>query len=154
VNSLRRQATLFLRHAELDRLRLKWNPEQASLISTHVTLIREDEVDDWEALAERLGRTQVSVQLEFGKPQRDGHFVYYPCVAGQDLFQRLRCELLQVSLEMLHKPQPHITLIHPRNGHCTDTKFAEVLELAQPFGWCFDTVSLIEQTAGGCWREI
>ena len=44
---IRRQATLFLRHREsVESIRRQFNPAQAELISAHVTLCREDEVED------------------------------------------------------------------------------------------------------------
>jgi hypothetical protein len=133
---------------------MRWNPLQAQLIRSHVTLIREDEVDDWSQLAKRLQGVPVSLCLEFGSPKRQQHFVYYPCIAGQAAFHQLRCELLQVKSEAVRVQEPHITLIHPRNGVCTDATFAEVLQMAAPFSCHFHEVTLIEQAQGGRWLPV
>ena len=53
------------------------------------------------------------------------------------------------------KQIPHVTLIHPRNGTCTDQVFADIAATVNsPFRWTFREVMLIEQEDGGVWQVI
>ncbi len=49
---------------------------------------------------------------------------------------------------------PHVTIIHPRNGVCTDNAFAEIQRMLPPFQWTFSEISLIEQINGGPWKKL
>lgn len=149
----RRQATLFLRGRRvIEDVRARFNPEQSRLIDAHVTLCREDEVDDWPRLAARLrGRPPVGVTLEFGEPVRQGDMLFLPCSGSTSAFDEVRANLLG---HRVRKHEPHITLIHPRSGKCTDEIFEMARSLIKPFSHTFDEVSLIEQTAGGIWRSF
>ncbi|MBK7391876.1 MAG: 2'-5' RNA ligase family protein [Chloracidobacterium sp.] len=152
----RRQATLFLqRPSWVNRLRIDLNPAQAKLIDAHVTLCREDEVSDWSELGHRLKdlRSQV-VTLEFGPPHRDGDLVYIPCVGSTDAFDDLRNMLLGSASAKPRKHNPHITLIHPRNGVCSDADFASIISVFEPFSYTFDEVAFIQQENGGIWETV
>ena len=52
------------------------------------------------------------------------------------------------------KHDPHITLIHPRNGICTDSIFEEIASQMVSFSTTFRSVALIEQFDGAKWREL
>lgn len=149
----RRQATLFLRgRFPIDDIRARFNPEQSRLIAGHVTLCREDEVHDWDSLAAKLRSTPPDpVTLGFGSPVREGNMLFLPSSGSVAEFDDLRAYLLDPPVR---KHEPHITLIHPRNGKCTD----EVLELAtslvKPFSHTFGEISFIEQAEGKVWKII
>lgn len=151
MSESRRQATLFLRdHETVRSVRLEFNPIQAALIEPHVTLIREDEVADWPALARRVATgVQEKVRISFGPPRREGNLVLLESVDQSD-FDDLRARLLD-------GPRPHgahVTLVHPRNGSCSDADFAAIGARLGPFEWTFDEIAFIEQKAGGPWRIL
>ena len=149
--AVRRQASLFLRNVPaLERLRTRFNPEQAKLIPAHVTLCREDEVQDWTALEDRIRCLQpIAITLGFGTAIRDGNFVYLPAVAGVEQFDELRrqllCERLGDATTEPRKQMPHVTVVHPRNGVCSDAIYHEISQLP-PFTVQLRQISLIEQT--------
>jgi 2'-5' RNA ligase len=140
---------------EIEELRFEFNPVQAQLIPPHVTLCREDEINDWCSLERRIKEVlPVQITLGFGCPIRDGNLVLLPAVSGTEDFDELRNRLLGSHLMEPRKQSPHITLIHPRNGVCTDAIYAQIVRRIQPFSWTFRHISLIEQTAGGPWLRI
>lgn len=156
MDVLRRQATLFLSgFGDIQKVRTEFNPEQARLINAHVTLCREDEVADWEALAVRF-RASVphTVTLEFGLPRRDGNLLYLPNLGPTVEFDQLRNILLSNSRSSARKHHPHITLIHPRNGVCTDAIFETVSARLKPFSYTFNEISFIRQENGGVWETV
>jgi 2'-5' RNA ligase len=152
----RRQASLYLSgFPEIEALRREFNPVQAQLIPAHVTLCREDEVDDWEAIAKRIVALRpVSVTLRFGGPVRDGNLVLLPTVGLTESFDQLRFDLLSKQGAAPRKHLPHITMIHPRNGVCTDAIFEEIAARILPFTATFREISLIEQRDGGVWKPF
>lgn len=154
----RRQATLYLpapHAAPIERLRAAFNPAQHALIRAHVTLCREDEVADWEDVARRLGAIEsLAITLAFGHPVRSGNLVYLPAVGSTARFHQLRLSLLDGPGRQVRSHDPHITLIHPRNGSCSDEIFASLVRRYTPFEATFRTVSLIVQIAGEAWRDL
>ena len=154
----RRQATLYLPPAyaaEIERLRAACNPAQHALIRAHVTLCREDEVHDWDELAKRLTAIgPVSVALAFGAPVRDGDLVYLPATGSTASFDQLRASLLDRPAASIRRQAPHITLIHPRNGTCSDATFASILARCSPFDVTLRAVTLIAQVDDGPWQDL
>ena len=153
IVAVRRQASMFLTSVpDIEDLRCEFNPVQAKLIPAHVTLCREDEVDDWGGLERRIQEMlPIQITLGFGCPIRDGNLVLLPAVSGTEYFDEFRNSLLGNQLVKPRKQSPHITLIHPRNGVCTSAIFDQIAGRIQPFSWTFRHVSLIEQTDGGPW---
>lgn len=151
--TIRRQVTLFLPNAtDIETIRARYNPGQAKLISAHVTLCREDEVSDWISFAKRLAEQPLlSLVLTFGTPVREGDFVYLPVLHGSDSFQQLRRELLGGEPRI---QTPHVTLIHPRNGKCTDAIYEDIVQHISPRTVTFQRISMIEQMDGGVWQII
>ena len=153
----RRQATLYLpppHAAAIDKLRLAYNPVQHDLIRAHVTLLREDEVQDWDEVACRLKTCPpIAVTLAFGAPVRDGNLVYLPAIDSTATFDHLRATLLSRAEAVVRKHEPHITLIHPRNGVCSDEAFAAIVSGCPPFTATFREVTLITQDDGGVWKD-
>jgi 2'-5' RNA ligase len=155
----RQQLTLFVPEpwrSRLDALRERLDPVQASLISAHVTLCREDEIDalDAQAIFERVESwPHGPVTLQFAEPVHfGGHGVLLPCHAGAAQFHRLRQWLLGDPNVRVH--DAHLTLAHPRNARAvgnTDTALASCpssLELHLP------RVALIEQHGAERWRVV
>ncbi len=147
----RRQATLLLRgNSDVDAVRREFNPIQAELIDSHVTLIREDDVSDWNELGKRIAGLDLSpITIRFGSPERDGDLVLIRA-ADPESFDRLRAQLLDAP----RKHGAHVTLIHPRNGVCSDADFEIISSRIRPFEHTFDELSLIEQVNGGRWKVV
>ena len=151
--AIRRQATLFLRDASaIDRLRRAFNPRQAALIASHVTLCREDEVGDWDQVRERMARVPSPVTLSFGPPVREGDLVYLPGKDEDGSFCSLRQYLLDTVEPRDHKP--HITIVHPRNAVCSDEAWEAIQQAVEPFVYTFREVSFILQQDGGIWNVL
>ena len=152
----RRQASLYLDDASIvEGLRNRFNPAQAALIPAHITLCREDEVSDWPALEDRIrALVPIALTLEFGLPVRDGNLVYIPVVGSTESFDRLRHDLLAADGKSPRKQWPHITLIHPRNGLCTDEIYDQIVKTITPFTAMLREISLIEQHDGGVWHRF
>ncbi|MFO0940531.1 MAG: 2'-5' RNA ligase family protein [Pirellulales bacterium] len=151
VTSLtRKQASLYLTNVpQVEAMRWKFNPQQAQLIPAHVTLCREDEVDDWQLLHERIEAIKdFELTLSFGEPKRDENFVYLPIVDGDDRFHDLRRVLLD---KEPRRATPHVTIIHPRNGICDDQAFHEIRREITPFQFTFREIFRIQQFAGEGW---
>ncbi|MEP6944471.1 MAG: 2'-5' RNA ligase family protein [Acidobacteriota bacterium] len=149
MKNSRRQVTLFLSgHPAVEALRQQFNPAQAGLIGAHVTLCREDEVDDWHEMSRNLSTIESPVELAFGRPVRDGDLVYLPAAGSTEDFDRLRFHLLGPDGR---RHSPHITIIHPRNATCTDSIFGEIEGRSIPFSHTFVEAAIIEQTNGAAW---
>jgi 2'-5' RNA ligase len=153
----RRQASLYLPDGEdrrrIEILRRRFNPAQAAIIPAHVTLCREGEVADWDALADRARQLHpISIQLRFGPPVREGNLVFLPATGPVEHFDDLRAALLVGGRNPPRRETPHITLVHPRNGTCDDEAFSQIRAAAMPFSVTFTAVMLIEQRNGGVWR--
>lgn len=164
----RRQATLYVPppfDADLDAIRIQYNPLQQALIRPHITLCREDEVRDWDELSSRLSMlAAIDVNLTFGGPVREGNLVYLPAIESTESFDQLRFDLLcdgKVGDGKLddgksspRKHNAHLTLVHPRNGVCTDETFEEIQSACMHMAIHFRCVTLIEQIDGGPWRDL
>lgn len=170
----RRQASLFLASCPvIEEVRHRFNPAQSRLIPPHLTLCREDEVSDWSELANRIAKmSPIALAMAFGNPERDENFVYLPIIDGEEQFDALRYQLLcNVDVAdadgehaqrdpvaggkwMPRKQTPHLTLIHPRNGICTDSIFDEICRSISPFKIVLTEIVIIEQTDGGPWSVI
>ena len=154
----RRQATLYLSapgSTAVESIRSRFNRVQFDLIRAHVTLCREDEVYDWDEFASRLSAlSSIEVALEFGMPVRDDNLVFLPTIGSNESFDTLRNLLLSTQGSLPRKHNPHITLIHPRNGICTDQVFDEITSRFKPFSSTLRYVTLVEQTKGGRWQGL
>ncbi|MBL8518894.1 MAG: 2'-5' RNA ligase family protein [Betaproteobacteria bacterium] len=153
----RRQASLYLPDGDerrrIEILRRRFNPAQAALIPSHVTLCREGEVADWDELAARAGALpSIQVTLRFGPPVREGNLVFLPATGPVAQFDDLRAALLSGGRAPPRRETPHITLVHPRNGVCDDAVLGEIRAATQPFTMTFSAITLIEQRNGGVWR--
>ena len=155
------QATLFIDEPfkeSIEKIRRKYNPEQYSLIGCHITLLRDDELTDIENVTKNLSElNEYMLEINFGNLRRsdDGKGVLIEGKGSNHSFHSLREKLLANTginnISILH---PHITLIHPRNGNCTDEIFEELKKQKLPSKIPFKTVSIIEQLNGGKWNIV
>jgi hypothetical protein len=150
----RRQASLYVTgQSHIEAVRFRYNPMQARLIPPHVTLCREDEVTDWDGFQNRLASLRpIEITLTFGVPVREDNFVFLPVLGGLEEFQSFRQAVLSKDAR-IHTP--HLTLIHPRNGMCTEQIFADISKtITAPFPYTFHEVRIIEQEDSGVWSVI
>ena len=156
---IRHQLTLFVDKNEaggIENIRKKFNPEQYRLIDSHVTLCRENEIENISIVLDNLQHIDsTKIAIQFGEPLRfnNGKGVLLPALVNEQ-FQTLRSKIL-AGLELtvtLH--EPHITLMHPRNSECTDEIFKTIQESQLPKFLTFDKISLIEQVNCGQWQIL
>lgn len=153
---VRNQASLILPDRDaIEAVRWQYNPVQANLIPAHVTLCREDEVQDWERLTERaMSLMPMDLVLGFGRPMRQDGLVAMPVVSGVETFDAIRERLLSEGGVRPRRHTPHLTLIHPRNGTCSDAEFEALSNRLTPFVARFDRIHWIQQRDGGVWSNI
>lgn len=157
---IRRQLTLFVNPTdaqEIEAVRKRFNPSQQELIACHVTLCREDEIDNIEATLANLQKlNSIEISINFGRLIRfdNGKGVMLPAYGDNESFHQLRSKILTGVVETIRRPEPHITLIHPRNSSCTDEIFEEIQNLHFPSKIVFTRISLIEQIDGGKWSVL
>ncbi len=160
--SLRRQLTLFIAPHEagaIESVRQKFNPRQFEIIKAHVTLCRENEIQNLEKVIANLLmiiRTQPPIVIELGKVTRFDHGkgLWLPAANGNKEFECLRNRVLSGLTDNPGKQDAHITLIHPRNATCTDDIFEQIEKVDLPTRLMFNRISLIEQENSGPWNTI
>lgn len=158
---IRRQLTLFVDKnsaVEIESIRKKFNPRQHELIDSHVTLCREEEIQDIDKVLESLQNldTSSAITIQFGQVTRfeNGNGVLIPALGDNEQFHRLREKILPTINKIVRRHEPHITLMHPRNSRCTDDVFKEIQSTKLPGYLKFAKISLIEQVNGGQWQII
>lgn len=154
------QLTLFLDNIEskeIEGIRKKFNPEQYKLIESHVTLCREDELEQIEKVILNLKKLDFDyVTIDFGKVVRCSNEkgVLIPAIGDNKQFQKLREKILHEVVEKPRTHEPHITLMHPRNSNCTDEIFKQIEKCYFPDKIKFKKISLIEQEIGAKWNVL
>ncbi len=156
---IRRQLTLFLQKESsevVEEIRKKFNPKQFELIKAHVTLCREDEIENLESILTNLASLkEKSITIRFEKPERfdNGKGVYLKSDDAQE-YHKLRQQILKTIINSPRKQTPHITLMHPRNSICDNEIFEEISDKKFPLDFTFNEISLIEQEKRGRWKLI
>lgn len=141
----------------MEAARGRFNPKQQALIDSHVTLCREDEIENIDALLNNLQQLDMpQISITFGPVTRfeNGIGVMLPASGDNESFHWLRSKVLAGTSATIRRPEPHITLMHPRNSTCTDEIFSIIQEMHFPTKLIFDNICLIEQLDGGPWRTI
>lgn len=157
---IRQQLTLFVSpkdSKEIENIRRQFNPKQYHLIDSHVTLCREDEIENISFILDILQQLDTSkITIRFGQTTRfdNGFGVLLPALRDNEEFQQLRLKILTGLGMTVRRHEPHITLMHPRNSTCTDEIFKEIQKINLPTSLSFDTISLIEQVDGGQWQIL
>lgn len=156
-NAIRRQLTLFVNDTggEIEFIRKQFNPLQSLLISAHVTLCREDEIEQIEKVIQNLKSLKLDfpLKIRFDPVERfeDHKGVWLPGSKDNKQFQELRKSVLCAVTDAPRQHRPHLTLMHPRNSTCTDTIFDQIRLHTLPTELSFDEISLIEQKDGRRW---
>lgn len=160
TNNIRRQLTLFVdsKDAEaIEQVRQKFNPRQFELIKSHVTLCREDEIENLEhVILNLLSLTETELVVEFGAAKKfdNGKGILLPAKTDKIEFQELRRKILRGINDNPRVHEPHITLMHPRNSICTDNIFGQIEKTELPTKINFRRISLIEQKDTGPWNIL
>lgn len=160
MTNIRRQLTLFVNPPDdeiIENVRQKFNPRQSELIRGHVTLCREDELEDIDQVLNNLNQLkQKIISIKFGRVIRfdNGKGVLLPAAKENTAFQKLRQRLLAGIIDKPRRQEPHITLMHPRNSTCTDSIFEQILKIELPNKLTFNKISIIVQEGDNIWKII
>ena len=160
MNLKRIQLTLFVEEkdsAAIEQVRSTFNSAQYDLIKSHVTLCRENELTDLEKVTQNLlTLNHEAINIHFGAAVRfsDGKGLLMPAIGANEHFHAVRKLILKGIIDEPEIQEPHITLIHPRNGICTDEIFEETKNIILPKSLGFSKISLIEQVNGGKWKVL
>jgi hypothetical protein len=160
MTKTRTQITLFINENDakiIEEIRQKFNPKQHALIQSHVTLCREDELENMEQILDNLAHLQHNpTTINFGNIIcfSDKKGVLIPAIGSLESFENLRKDILKSIIENPRIQEPHITLMHPRNATCTDEIFAEIQKYDLPNALKFCEISLIEQELGQKWHVL
>jgi 2'-5' RNA ligase len=138
----------------IEEVRKTVDPIQSALIPAHITLCREDELDDLSKLHDRLSSIPFKpLTLRFGKPEIfSGRGLLLNCVEGADDFRLLREYLLDS--KNIKNQMPHITLAHPRNPKSAGNLLSAAAALPDVITINFPAIYLIEQKAIAPWRIL
>ncbi|MEL7221110.1 MAG: 2'-5' RNA ligase family protein [Bacteroidota bacterium] len=156
----RKQLTLFLETSEsesIERIRKKFNPKQFALIKSHITLCREDEIEDLSLVLNNLAQMEVEeFELSVNGLERfsEGKGVFIKMADEERKFHQLRTVILQNGHSVPREHQAHITLMHPRNSTCDDEKFKAIQQVELPQKLRIRKICLIEQEMGKAWRVL
>ncbi len=160
MNLKRIQLTLFVEEkdsAAIEQVRSTFNPEQYHLIKSHVTLCRENELTEMDKVIQNiLSLDQDTIKIKFGAAVRflNDIGVLMPAIGANEHFHSVRKLILKGIIDDPAIQEPHITLIHPRNGNCTDEIFEEIKKIRLPNSLGFNKISLIEQVNGCKWKAL
>lgn len=160
MKNVRKQLTLFLSDQKelIEKIRLEFNPIQYGLIGAHVTLCRENEIADLNAVIKNLKsiHLQQPLKIDFNLMERfdQGKGLFIPAKQDNKAFHLLRALVLKDLPGMYKATMPHITLMHPRNSTCTTQIFNKIKNIELPKTLYFDKISLIEQVNGEKWTTI
>lgn len=159
MDRIRKQLTLFINepNGNIEKIRAEFNSEQFNLISAHVTLCREDEIEPIKQAIERLKSISLEkpIRIELKKAERfaDGKGVFISAFGDNKEFNKLR-EMVLGQTELKKEQVPHLTLMHPRNSTCTDAIFEKIKNHDLPTELEFGKVSLIKQVNDGKWIVV
>lgn len=155
----RRQLSLYASVASstaIEAVRAVVDPVQHRLIPAHVTLCREDELQDLHSVEDRLSNISFApITLTFGRAEAFfDHGILLPCVSGEPAFRALRQTVLGRS-DIKYQP-PHMTLAHPRNPRAPGNSLPGAVRLLPvSITLEFATIHLIEQQqAAQPWRLL
>ena len=103
ICNIRRQLTLFVDAKDveqIEQIRQGFNPRQFDLIKAHVTLCREDEIENLEQVISNLHlltQTQQNIFIEFGKVARfdNGKGLFLPATNNNEELHNLSREVLK-----------------------------------------------------------
>jgi 2'-5' RNA ligase len=137
MTQIRRQLTLFIEgsNKNIENIRRHFNPVQFDLIAAHVTLCREDEIEQILDIKKRLNSIKLkeSLQIEFKEVERfaSGKGVVLPGSQLNAEYIELRKAILDQEI-FIKEHSPHVTLMDPRNSTCSDEIFEQIQQVELP----------------------
>ena len=140
----------------IEAVRALVDPVQHRLIPAHVTLCREEDLDEVDTVRARLEALRFApVVLRFGAAVAfSSHGWLLPCLDGEDAFAALRARVIGTE-RALRVQVPHLTLAHPRNAKAIGNTPTNATQLPAPLALGFATIALIEQDdATTPWRVV
>ena len=153
------QLTLFLSGPAAERVeavRRVLDPVQFKLIPAHVTLCREDELEELRPLLlqRRLKASGIGpLNLVFGPAEEfSTHGVLLPCISGEEEFRALREAVLGTTV--MRSQQPHITLAHPRNPKAPGNNPTAAAALGSGLKARLASVCRVQQDGGEPWQVL
>lgn len=156
----RKQLTIFLDKIEsepIESIRRKFNPKQFELIKSHITLCREDEIEELSRIQKNLEnidlyefKLHTNGLIRFS--EKKGLLISINDKEGK--FCRLREIILKNGNDIPREHKAHITLMHPRNSICNDENFDEIRKVKMPKIISIRKISLIEQELGKEWKTL
>jgi 2'-5' RNA ligase len=157
MHETRKQLSLYVpanEAKEIEAVRKIVDRIQSNLIPAHITLCREDELDELSTIKARLAHIPLKpITLRFGKPEIfSGHGLLLNCIDGEDEFRLLREYLL--AAKNIKNQRPHITLAHPRNPKLNENLLGNTSWLPEMIEITFPTIYLIEQARNEPWRVL
>lgn len=157
---MRRQLTLFVQKNDsrrIEDIRYRFNPQQSDIINSHVTLCREDEIENIGQVLHNLEKLkQRPIAITFGQIAKfdNGKGVYMKPTGDNNDFHQMRTEILKGVNDNPRRQEPHITLMHPKNSTCTAGIFERISKMDIPTSLIFNKISLIEQEGNNAWKII
>ncbi|TXI90452.1 MAG: 2'-5' RNA ligase family protein [Burkholderiaceae bacterium] len=153
---IRYQLSMFVQEAEaleIEAWRRQLDAVQFALISAHVTLVREDELQNLDRLWLHVKTNKLEpLNLVFGAAQRSfEHGVLLPCIDGQSAFHQLRQSILGDGARDMHA---HMTLAHPRNPRSSANTDDILQRIPSPLSFRFARISLIQQIDHAAWQIL
>ena len=110
-------------------------------------------MDNWQDLAQRLTDLKsFELSLSFSKLVHEGNLVYAKPDEPNG-FQHLRALLLAREGFAPRIHDPHITLVHPRNGVADGKLFEQIRGCFKPFVCSLPVVTFIEQNGVEPWND-
>ena len=159
MKSTRKQLTLFFEEESdsIEKIREMFNPEQHKIIRSHITLCREDEIEEIETILynlENLKTEYFELELSGLKRFSEGKGVLITIIDTKNYFKNLRGLILKNTASEPREHKPHITLMHPRNSTCNDLIFEEIRKSEFPKKINITRITLIEQKIGEVWNVL
>ena len=141
----------------IETIRRKFNPIQFKLIKSHITLCREDEIEDLSRIQNNLENIDMhdfELQTKGLKRFSEERGVLISVTDEERKLLKLRELVLQNESSVPREYKAHITLMHPRNSTCDDEVFKEIQKIELPQKLSVETISLIEQEIGKEWKTL
>lgn len=147
------QLSLFVAEPErsvIDEVRKKYDPRQHANIPAHVTLCRDNEVDDWCRLKRKLAEfSEASLQFIIDEVEElSDRCILMRLRPPATSFHELREHLLGNDCS---STIPHITLLHPKNAQ-GNSPLERIRNETLPTVVHFSEINLIIRTESGVWR--
>jgi 2'-5' RNA ligase superfamily len=157
MQKIRQQLSLYVPIDDaviIEEVRKIVDPIQHQLIPAHITLCREDELEEFAKIKARLSNIPLqSLTLRLGQPEVfSSHGWLMNCIEGEDEFRALREYVLDG--KNIRNQSPHLTIAHPRNPKAVGNSLHNISALPGNLTITFSTIYLIEQAGNEPWQVL